>query len=411
MIDIYCHLHTPLNIEDDNKYFIPPIAFDSVLYVINEKNLFDSLAKIGYYQECIKFIRENGYENIAKWLSKKKLLNEWFLEGMSKYTIENVNYKQIQNYKYFKKNNFNKPVINEEYFINIFKNLVLYTYIKDDKDNFNEKVENVLSSIESEFLSIIEPKNLKSRKVFYKKNIFKILLDEFLSDHNYFLDEKLQEINNINFSCETLLNPQDLYVYKITGINGYKDCNFKMTNISYRECIRENSFIKLNASLLSRYSDDSYLKYLLEQLKIYSKIFVDDKVDFGVAHLKKIMGYEEKLLSYSEKRKLENILNQNNEYKSSNIGLLQKTQIIISETEDHILSQYLSLKEQTNICMATEDEMLMSIISMNLNKENLEKLNNYIFGQQNYVETKLVKLRFRNRNLPYSAYGFASINF
>ena len=38
MPDIYCHIHTPVNIlEEENNFFIPPIIANGNLYVIKEK--------------------------------------------------------------------------------------------------------------------------------------------------------------------------------------------------------------------------------------------------------------------------------------------------------------------------------------------------------------------------------------
>jgi len=405
MTNIYCHIHTPVNIEEENKFFIPPIIFDDNLYIIKEKKLHDILLLIGYFQEYIMFTRENGYENVSKWMNKKNLLNDGFLEAVSQYWIEDVHLKQVSNYKYFQKNNFNKPVIPDKYLKSIFQKVLLYNNIKENQDKFNEEVERELNIIENELSFIKNDKNRNIKKFQYQNKIFEILLDNFVS--NIDIQEQTREINNINFSCETLLSRHDLFVYKTAGINGYKDFNFKLTQNSHSECLRENTFVKLYASSeISPYGDNQ-LKYLLEELKMYSQIFTNDTVDFGVALLKKLIGCEDSI----SKKKSDIIKDRKNESDYSNVALLQKTQTIISETEDHIISRYNSLKNYTNIYFAPDNEISALISVLNMDKENLKRINGLIWEKPNKIETELIKFTFKKGNLPYSAYGFASLNF
>ena len=265
MTNIYCHIHTPVNIAEEKKFFLQPIIFEGNLYVINEKKLQDVLLLIGYYQEYIKFTRENGYENVSKWLNKKNLVNDGFFEAVSQYWIEDIHLKQVSNYKYFQKNNINKPVIPDKYLKNIFQKVLLYNYIKENQDKFNEKVEKELNIIENELSFVQDEKSRSTREFHYQNKIFEILLDNFLTDID--IQEQTLEINNINFSCETLLSRHDLFVYKTGSINGYKDFNFKLTKNSHSECLRENTFIKLYAGYETSSYGDTQLKYLLEELK------------------------------------------------------------------------------------------------------------------------------------------------
>lgn len=405
MTDIYCHLHTPVNIEEENKFFLPPVILGGNLYIIKEKKLQDVLILIGYFQEYIKFTRENGYKNVSKWFNKKNLLNEGFLEAVSQYCIDDIHFKQVSDYKYFQKNDINKPVISDKYLKNIFQKVLLYDYIKEYQDKFNEEVEEELNIIENELSFIKDEKSLNTRQLHYQKKIFEILLDKFLPDIDF--KEKSQEIDNINFSCETLLSRHDLFVYKTGSINNYKDFNFKLTNSSHSECLRENTFVKLYAGSKTSYYDQNYLNYMLEELRAYSQVFTSDNVDFGVAHLKKIIDCE----TSSCKKKQDNLRYQKKEAESSNVALLQRTQTIISEAEDHIISRYNSLKNYTNIYFAPDNELTKLLAVLNMDKENLKRLNNLIWEKPNKIETELIKFTFKKGNLPYSAYGFASLNF
>ena len=402
MTNIYCHIHTPVNIAEEKIFFLQPIIFEDNLYVINEKKLQDLLLLIGYFQEYIKFIRENGYENVFKWLNKKNLVNAGFLEAVSQYWIEDVHLKQVTNYKYFQKNNINKPVIPDKYLKNIFQKVLLYNFIKENQDKFNEEAERELNIIENELSFIKDAKNRRIKQFYYQNKIFKIFLNNFLTDID--IEEQLQEINNINFSCETLLSSHDLFVYKTGSINGYKNFNFKLTKNFHSECLRENSFVKLYATSLY---GSNQLKYILDELKTYSHIFTNDTVDFGIAHLKKIIGCEVSL----SKKESDIIKYKKNESEYSNVALLQKTQTIISETEDHIISRHNSLKNYANIYFAPDNEITNLLSVLNMDKENLKRINNLIWEKPGKIETELIKFTFKKGNLPYSAYGFASLNF
>jgi len=405
MADIYCHIHTPINIQEEDKFFLPPIIFGGNLYIIKEKKLHDLLLLIGYFQEYIQFTRENGYKHVSKWLSKKNLLNEGFLESVSQYWIEDIHLKQVFDYKYFQKNDLTKPTVSEKYFLNIFQKVLLYNYIKENQYKFNEEIEKELNIIENELSFIQNEKSFKIKQLYYQDKIFEIILENFFADID--IKEIVQKIHNINFSCETLLSPHDLFVYKTANINGYKDFNFKLANISHSECLKENTFIKLYASSVSSGIKEDRLKYILEEMKIYSQIFSQDTVDFGVSHLQKIIGCE----VTANKKKFEVVKQQKKEIESSNVALLQRTQTIISETEDHIIARYNSLKNHTNIYFAPDNELKTLLAVLNTDKENLKRINSLLWEKQNKIEDELIKFTFKKGSLPYSAYGFASLNF
>ncbi len=404
MTDIYCHIHTPINIEEKNKYFIPPIIFEGRLYIIREKILHDVLQKISYLQDYIKFSREDRYENTLKWLSKKNLLNEGFLEGISQYWIEDVFLPQVSNYKAFQKNGKNQPIIPENYLKDIFRIANIYSYIKKQKNRFNEYVENELDIIENELYFINNEKSLKTRQIHYQNGIFELLLNNFNTKIASPVDLKAHEINNINFSCETLLSSNDLFVFKTAGVKDYK---FNLTGTSYKECLRENTFVKLFAGLSSGNKDEVYLKYILEEAIMHSQLFTNDLIDFGVGYLKYIIGFEEKIKSNNDKKQLQIA----EKAESSSIVLLENSRNTAIETKEHIVSRYDYLKNYTNVYFAPDSEMIKLINVLNMDEQNLKRLNDLIWGRQNQLESELLKFMFNKGNLPYSAYGYASINF
>lgn len=407
MQDIYFHIHTPVNVEEDNKYLFPPVLSGGNLYVINEKKLIDAFIFIGYYPEYVRFIRECGFENISKFLSKKKLLNGEFLESISKYWLEDVHLKNVSNYKYFQKNEKNIPVISEKYIKNIFTKVILYNHIKNNYDKFNEKLEKELNIIENELSSIKDPKSLNTRQIHYRKNIFEIILDNFLDEFPHNIKEIFDDINNINIKCESTLNWSDLFIFKTSNINEYKNFNFRLTNSAHTECLRENTFLRFHVDLPRNKQDEEYTRYLLDKIKICSQQLTGDKVEFGVSHLKRII--ERENANYI--KKLETMKHPERVIDDSNIAILQKSQTLISETEDHMVYRYSSLKYHTNIYLAPLSEVTAVITALNTDKENLKRLNSIIWQTPNKIESDLTKFTFKTGNLPYSAYGYASLNF
>lgn len=408
MVDICCHIKTPINIEDKKNVFVPPILFRCNIYVINEKILYDALSYIGCLSEYIYFIRENGYENTVKWLGKKNLMIEEFLEGVSQYWIEGIHLKHLTNYKYFHKNADNLPVISQDYLKKLFLTVFLYNIIKEHRDRFNEYIENEINLIEQELSSVNDDKKLKIRQNHYKNNIFELLADNFcISKINILNNKKFQEIRNINFACKTILNTNDLAVYKISDIADYKNYNFKQTKTSYNECIKGNTLIHLTAKSNSKYfNDEYYMKSIVEEIIQYSKDFTCRKVDLGVVHLKKIMGQNNS--SYI-KRKNEQDKYFVREIESSNVALLEEKRTSVLQAENHIISQYSSIKDHSDIYFASENEMSNLPAILNLSKYNLSRINNLIWETPYEIETGLVKFIFNNLNVPYSSYGFASL--
>jgi len=289
----------------------------------------------------------------------------------------------------------------------------LYNQIKEQRDEFNEAVEKELDVIEKELSSAVGEKNRTARQLHYRNRIFDIFTDNFFNNIAHFPADKLQEVNKISFFCETLLNNQDLAVYKTGNIKSYNNFNFRLTNISHHECLRENTFVKLYASLGNRYFDKNELKFILNEVMNFSKIFTSDIVDFGVEHLNKIIGEEHKFAHTENKNKFKNNDESETEAESGSprVAVLQRTQSIISQTEEHIISRYNSLKKHTNIYFAPDKEMTALITVLNTDKANLNRINNLIWNKPGKIETELVKFAFKKGNLPYSAYGFVGLNF
>jgi len=408
MTELYCHLHSPVCIEEKNDSIFPPIVLSNTIYILNEKVFLDLMNSIGYLQNFIQFSREQGNDYIEKWLYKKNLLNEEFLEGTSKYWIENTSTNNtLTSYKAFQKNNENKPIMSENYLKDIFKNTILYSSIKNQKEKFNEFINKELNIIESEINGIKDEKKVKTRQNHFKNNIFKYLIENFNSGVHYKNNFRVHEIDNISLSSESLLTWHDLFAYKISGLSDYKNGKFNCLETSFRECLRENTFIKINADCISLTTDERYMKSILKEILFHSKDFAIDSLDFGVKQLKKLTKCTETKRKLQKEKKFSpyqiNEVNNNIALLKNNIKLTEATE------EEHLIAQYNSLKNYATVYFAPESELTKYIVVLNLFDENLEKLNNLIWGKNYRIESELVKFTFKKSNYPYSAYGYASI--
>jgi len=401
MLDIYCHVHTPVHIGEERKDFLEPILYSQNLYIIKSKKLEDILVLIGLFPEYIKFIREFGYNDVPKWLIKKDLLNEGFLEAVSQYWIENPNHSKITNYRSFKKNSLNKPTITDQFIKNLFKKVILYEEISQNKELFNINAEYVLNLVEKEISSIENPTLRKQKIEEYKTSIFQIFIDEYFFNDEF--EEKLDVVNHLNFSCETLLTQNDLSIYRVGNIEGFSNFSFKISNTSHIECLRENTFVKLCASCCY---DHSHSRYLMEGFKSASQIFTSNFVNFGIEMLENNLSMKE----FSNANK-QNFLKTNRKFDSGNTMLLEKSRTIISETEDHIIARLSSLKNNAGLYFATCEELLKLVTVLNLDKHLLKRLNMFLWKKPDILENQLIKFAFKKGDLPYSTYGFASLIF
>ena len=206
MSTIDCTLLSPVHIQEKTNFLIPPIVFAKKIYLVKEKKFFELLMRIGLFQDFNQNIRENGYEYTSKWLYSKDLMNEGFLENISQYWINDVDIRKLTNYRTFLKDVNSNPTISTSYIRNLFKKALIYRYIQNNKDKFNEVVSKELDFINQE-LSLIKDITIHSSKQnIYRKNLFKVLLENFLTNIDARLAEKLQITENIIISLDTNLS-------------------------------------------------------------------------------------------------------------------------------------------------------------------------------------------------------------
>ncbi len=104
--NIYDNPNTNLSLQ--NRALIPPIFYKNKIYLISNPKLFLVLYKIGMLANFMDFSEINGYDEIKKWLKKRNLLNDFFLENVSLYCVP-CKIKYPSKIRFFAKNPLRIP--------------------------------------------------------------------------------------------------------------------------------------------------------------------------------------------------------------------------------------------------------------------------------------------------------------
>lgn len=441
MLELYFLLSSPVHLKDKREFLFPPIVYSGNVYIIRDKKLFEVLSRIGLIQDFISSIRETGNEHIVNWLKKKGLLNEGFLEAVSRYWVNDVDVKKLDDFQTFEKDLNSNPVIQGEYFTTFFKKAILYNLIKNQRDKFNDFIEKELNLIEYELSEITNISSYYARKNNYKNNFFNTILEYFFLDLDKGSVELFYEIDNFNITIESNISPADLTVYGVSGISGIKKSRIKLSNFTHNECLKENTLFKLIISSGNLYrnsfSSISSLKFILERVQE----FVLDKISFDKSFLTSLLGDKNcetqdkmgtikdlhfNLLNYlkSTDAHISKYLMKSEE---SNIALAQKcvsrclnlVEKVQSQSLDYednnqvqihsLINQY-SYLGSSNLLMASNDEINKLISILNMDKFNLERLNKILFDGDNALEQRVIKFTFKDKNIPVSPLGFGRLN-
>lgn len=102
--NIYGNSNTNLSLK--NRSLIPPIFYRDKIYFISNPKLFLVLYKIGKLADFMDFSELKGYDETKIWLKNKNILNEFFLENVSLYSIS-CKIKHSSKIRFFTKNPLN----------------------------------------------------------------------------------------------------------------------------------------------------------------------------------------------------------------------------------------------------------------------------------------------------------------
>ncbi len=407
---------SPIHIAENKAAIIPPVIYSNKLYIIDSKLFYEVLSRINMLKEFIVESREKGYEYTVKWLQKKQLLNEGFLENTSKYWLDDVSIKRLNNYKEFYKNEHSLPIIKDQYIKKYLKNILFYDFISERKEEFSLFTIDSIKLVKSELETIKQENHYQKRRDYYQKMFFNILIERFLekADQDFF--KKLRIIDSLKFNIESQ-KLSDIGVYRIGNINNYKNNSFKTEKVTHRECLKRNSQITFSTK-------SSYFNLLdIYKVKDKSTSLVEEKLNFEKSYIKKLLADENKNTDQvcekcSNKSKKEYCKLEKHHSKASNFSNLDTYsdtkylncyQDINTIGEDLYLNKFYSTVANANMLIDSclEFSELLSLIS--LDKNLLGEINNLLYGRQNITESNTVKLTFINAKSAYMPFGYAEL--
>jgi hypothetical protein len=265
-------------LKDNQVFLIPPIVFEGKIYILNDKKLYFVLCEINKLSNYLQFIRDEGYQQTYRWLKKNQLLNENFLDNVSRYWLENNNFNKTYKYEIFYKDKDYKPVIPQDFWNQYFQKVLIYDFLCSQKDEFNEFVLNNLKIISIELHNIKTLKDLDIRRKFYQNNIYNYLINNYI-DHKGVDLKKIT--GNIDLLMSAEISNENLGLYKVGGIRSFSNYKFIRNDVKYYECVKEGTELKLELN-----SDLYNLKYLLNKVR---KNLHQAKIEFDRTYIFKIL--------------------------------------------------------------------------------------------------------------------------
>jgi len=423
MFEIGSYPLSPVHVQDKIKSMFSPIIYSDAVYIIKDKFLYEILSRINLLQEFILNTRKNGHNNTTKWLYSKGLLNEGFLENISQYRINNTGIKKISDYRVFLKDLNNKPIISPDLIKSIFSKAILFSYLLEKKDELNACAEKELDFIEQELSSIKDDPICPIRREFFKKNVFRNILENFLSKVNAELGDNLQILENININLVNQLEIDDLDLCTVGDLVSYKNFKFSILNPTHQECLKKDTIIKFNISLNKQFSQiiklEEYFKFLINNLYL----FVQAKLKFDKMYISQLFNHDKDFKYINIINALENAntnISSTENRSSSNVSLrdtrISEKHLILENYKQLMLQanytiEYYNFISNANLFICSNADLNKLICTLNLEEYNIERINSIIFGKKSKVESELVKLYYKESTFSYQPVGFMKLNF
>jgi hypothetical protein len=397
MPNIFLYFPTPAHYDCCNEVKAETVTLDGYTYFIDTKKMYYVFSLINFLGDYLYNVENKKHISTEKWLKSKNLAVDVFLETISSYKIENKNTQKIGNYSQFLKDEKYFPKI-EEMINNSFQKAFLFDYLSSMKFKFNKTAEEKIEAIKTELKSIENVENFKKRRNFYNQNIFKILLNNFLSTEKNCLNDYFQVINNFYFKLVTEFSSnEDFNLYKISQPKDFINGQLKFTNVSQKECIKEKTLLKLSmASKKINYFDfDEILKK--------SFIFTKNRLNFEKNYINSLV--------LNSKTAEELIFDDNTEtIKELNGNEQLKTKEKINRKDNFADTFYFPV-EQMNFSIGTDEYLLKYAVFLNLENDNIQKIKSLLFNSKNELELSFVNLyNDENNSLPMPL-NYAKIDY
>jgi hypothetical protein len=370
------------------------ISFKSHTYVFNTKKFYYILSLINKLEDYLDNVENTKLVTTAKWLHSKGLDNEAFLETVSVYKTENRNIKQLKNYAPFLKNEYYLPRI-EEMIKNSLQKAFLFDYLFSAKIKFNKTAEEKISCIKNELENIDDIQKFQTKRDVYKKNIFNILLNNFLSVEKNCLNDYFKIIDNFSFQPVTeFKTDEDFNLCNVTQLKDFSNGKFKLVNTVQKECIKEKTLLKLKMTTkkINYFDFDEILKK--------SFIFTQNRLDFEKKYINSLI-CDQKTFFSTEFKKERVLINESN----GNIGLKEKS-ICNRQLSD---SFYFPV-EAMNFSVGSDEYLLDYAVMLNLQETNIQKIKSLIFPEKNEMEANFVNLFFEENNTLPVPLNYAKID-
>lgn len=408
MTDKSCYFNSPAIVEGKTSSLYNPIFYSGRVYVLHDKKLIALLSHIGLIGDFLKKTRLEGPDSVKKWLKSKCLINEGFLENISKYWIETKDCKHIKDFRFFSKDkNFN-PCINEDQISSTLYHSLLFSEIQKNNYEFNNFV---CKELEFAMIDLNATDNITSfnNKVsFYRKTFLKSLITNFINKDYGNISRKLEKLKNINLTINTDMCLNNLAIKTIGALKDYKGLKFYSSGLRAAECISKGTTISIKPGnqnqgsvideLLEITEEFTYSRYYFEKEYLLSLLNLNQPKHADVAHILTSMTY---ISSFHEK--ITNPL-----FERPALLTYAAEEPIILNAGQLLLDEYNSVKN-ANISFMNENRFMEDICAINLNNENTEAINNSLFKQQNAIQAKCINLCFDEEDKPIAPLGYATL--
>ena len=359
MFNVICDIKSPIQLSYEKASIIPPLIYDKIIYILNDKKLYFVLIKINKLSEYLQFVRDEGYENTLRWLSMNHLLCHEFLENVSRYWLDGDDFNSNYKYEEFSKDMNHKPVVYERFWNEYFCHVLIYEIISEYRAEFDMFVKSSLEVLAVELKNLENSENLKVRKNFYKNNIYNYLISNFFDYKNINIKNRIRDID---FQITSKIYEDTLCLYKIGGVTGYGRCKFLTKDVKYFECIKNGTII--NFQIANNLYD---FKFFMNK----SKRFVEEKICFEKDYILRIL----------EKSSLKKGCKSGNSLYQFYV--------------DKLFSKIIP----SNIVFLKDRDYNCAIVLMNLKIDTVEILNNLLYTNKNDIYSLIVKTA-NNRSMP-----------
>lgn len=367
MEQLYLYTNSAITSKEQKVFLIPPICYRHKLYIISDKKLYFVLSQIGKIKDFLAFTRTQGLKQTRKWLLQNKLMNESFLENISRYYL-NSEIKKAYKYYFFRKDKSYNPYLHEDTIKNYFRLATLHNFIEKNKIAFNIFIERELENIANELNSIPNFEDFCKRRNYFKNIFFDNTIQSFtdLMEENF--TETFEMLKNLDININNKIDHSLLRLFHISGIKNYQKSKFHHDNIRYQECLPEKTILDISYRLKD--------KNMLQKLINESSNLTSKKILFEQKYINSLLEASKDKKDYQEKQ---------------------------------YINKLFSYINDSNMIFDSEKNLTRTVVIINLDQRNIEHLNTLLYGTKNKIYSLIVQSANDIDSKIYSPYGYAKL--